>query len=70
MFIFRGTNKVYMNVICVFLSTGVNNTPVLKVKTLGFDIATIKTYTTTEEAMADFNRICRELKIGKTYIEV
>ena len=70
MFVFRGNDKIFMNVISVFLSTDVDNTPVLKVKTLGFDTAIIKTYTTPKEAAADFNRICNELKVGKTYIEV
>lgn len=70
MFIFRGNNKIFMNVTCVYLSTDVNNAPALKVKTLGFETALIKTYATPKEAAADFNRICNELKVGKNYIEV
>jgi hypothetical protein len=70
MFIFRCNNTIFMNVISVSLGMDANHTPVLKVKTSDLDTAIIKTYKTSEDALAAFNRICNELKIGKTYIEV
>ena len=70
MFVFRGTNRIFMNVINVSIGTDANYTPVLNVKTSDLDTAIIKKYKTSEEALAAFNRICNELKIGKTYIEV
>lgn len=70
MFIFRCNNTIFMNVISVSLGMDANYTPVLKVKTSDLDTAIIKTYKTSEGALAAFNRICNELKIGKTYIEV
>jgi hypothetical protein len=70
MFIFRCNNTIFMNVISVSLGMDANYTPVLKVKTSDLDTAIIKTYKTSEDALAAFNRICNELKIGKTYIEV
>lgn len=70
MFIFRCNNTIFMNVINVSLGMDANYTPVLKVKTSDLDTAIIKTYKTSEGALAAFNRICNELKIGKTYIEV
>lgn len=70
MFIFRCNNTIFMNVINVSLGMDANYTPALKVKTSDLDTAIIKAYKTSEDALAAFNRICNELKIGKTYIEV
>lgn len=70
MFIFRCNNTIFMNVISVFLSTDTNNTTVLKIRTSGLYTMTAKEYASYKEAVFDFNRICNELKIGKTYIEV
>ena len=70
MFIFRCNNTIFMNVISVFLSTDTNNTTALKIRTSGLYTMTAKEYASYKEAVFDFNRICNELKIGKTYIEV
>ena len=70
MFIFRCNNTIFMNVIRVFLSTDTNNNTALKIRTSGLYTMTAKEYTSYKEAVFDFNRICNELKIGKTYIEV
>lgn len=70
MFIFRCNNTIFMNVISVFLSTDTNNNTALKIRTSGLYTMTAKEYTSYKEAVFDFNRICNELKIGKTYIEV
>lgn len=59
-----------MNVISVFLSTDTNNNTALKIRTSGLYTMTAKEYASYKEAVFDFNRICNELKIGKTYIEV
>lgn len=70
MFIFRCNNTIFMNVISVFLSTDTNSTTALKIRTSGLYTMTAKEYASYKEAVFDFNRICNELKIGKTYIEV
>lgn len=70
MFVFRCNDKIFMNVIGVFLSANTNNTTALKIRTSGLYTTTIKEYASYKEAMTDFNRLCNELKIGKTYIEV
>ncbi len=70
MFIFRCNNTIFMNVISVFLSTDTNNSTALKIRTSGLYTKTAKEYASYKEAVFDFNRICNELKIGKTYIEV
>ena len=70
MFIFRCNNTIFMNVISVFLSTDTNNTTALKIRTSGLYTMTAKEYASYKEAVFDFNRICNEIKIGKTYIEV
>ena len=70
MFIFRCNNTIFMNVISVFLITDTNNTTALKIRTSGLYTMTAKEYASYKEAVFDFNRICNELKIGKTYIEV
>ena len=71
MFIFRCNNTIFMNVISVFLSTDTNtNSTALKIRTSGLYTMTAKEYASYKEAVFDFNRICNELKIGKTYIEV
>lgn len=70
MFIFRCNNTIFMNVISVFLSTDTNNSAALKIRTSGLYTMTAKEYASYKEAVFDFNRICNELKIGKTYIEV
>ena len=71
MFIFRCNNTIFMNVISVFLSTDTNNNSIaLKIRTSGLYTMTAKEYASYKEAVFDFNRICNELKIGKTYIEV
>ena len=70
MFIFRCNNTIFMNVISVFLSTDTNNTTALKIRTSGLYTMTAKEYASYKEAAFDFNRICNEIKIGKTYIEV
>lgn len=70
MFIFRCNNTIFMNVISVFLSTDTNNSTALKIRTSGLYTTTAKEYASYKEAVFDFNRICNELKIGKTYIEV
>lgn len=70
MFIFRCNNTIFMNVISVFLSTDTNNITALKIRTSGLYTMTAKEYASYKEAVFDFNRICNELKIGKTYIEV
>lgn len=70
MFILRCNNTIFMNVISVFLSTDTNNNTALKIRTSGLYTMTAKEYASYKEAVFDFNRICNELKIGKTYIEV
>lgn len=70
MFIFCCNNTIFMNVISVFLSTDTNNTTALKIRTSGLYTMTAKEYASYKEVVFDFNRICNELKIGKTYIEV
>lgn len=71
MFIFRCNNTIFMNVISVFLSTDTNtNSTALKIRTSGLYTMTAKEYASYKEAVFDFNRICNEIKIGKTYIEV
>ena len=70
MFIFRCNNTIFMNVLSVFLSTDINNNTALKIRTSGLYTTTAKEYASYKEAVFDFNRICNELKIGKTYIEV
>ena len=71
MFIFRCNNTIFMNVISVFLSTDTNNnSTALKIRTSGLYTMTAKEYASYKEAVLDFNIICNELKIGKTYIEV
>lgn len=70
MFIFRCNDTIFMNVISVFLSTDTNNNTALKIRTSGLYTMTAKEYASYKEAVFDFNRICNELKIGKTYIEV
>ena len=70
MFIFRCNNTIFMNVISVFLSTDNNNSTALKIRTSGLYTMTAKEYASYKEAVFDFNRICNEIKIGKTYIEV
>ena len=70
MFIFRCNNTIFMNVISVFLSTDTNNNTALKIRTSGLYTMTAKEYASYKEAVFDFNRICNELKIGKTNIEV
>lgn len=70
MFIFRCNNTIFMNVISVFLSTDTNNNTALKIRTSGLYTMTAKEYASYKEAVFDFNRICNEIKIGKTYIEV
>jgi hypothetical protein len=70
MFVFRCNDKLFINVIGVFLSPNTNNTTALKIRTSGLYTTTAKEYASYKEAVFDFNRICNELKIGKTYIEV
>lgn len=70
MFVFRCNNTIFMNVIGVFLSTDINNITALKIRTSGLYTTTAKEYASYKEAVFDFNRICNELKVGKTYIEV